>query len=118
LHPGGASVLLDEEIGEPHSCGTFVFRILTPNVAGQDATEAFYGLHKHEVIEKPQYARLQVGFIGGEKSKLHGRVIGELSKVPYAEPTWLTEGYHSPFYTEVYLLSEPCLCFETLSILF
>ncbi|KAF8962776.1 acyl-CoA dehydrogenase [Flammula alnicola] len=82
LHPGGASVLLDEEI------------------AGKDATEAFYGLHRHEVILKPQYARLQIGVIEGEKSVIYGRVVGELSKVPYAEPTWLSEGYHSPYYTE------------------
>ncbi|KAF9525678.1 peroxisomal acyl-CoA-dehydrogenase [Crepidotus variabilis] len=82
LHPGGAAVLLDEEI------------------AGQDATEAFYGLHKHEVLERPQYARLQIGYVQGEKSKLHGRVAGDTSKVPYAEPTWLSEGYHSPYYTE------------------
>ncbi|KAJ3500620.1 hypothetical protein NLJ89_g9712 [Agrocybe chaxingu] len=82
LHPGGASVLLDEEI------------------AGQDATEAFYGLHRHEVIEKPQFARLQIGVIQGEKSVIHGRILGELSKVPYAEPGWLSEGYHSPYFTE------------------
>ncbi|KAF8149866.1 peroxisomal acyl-CoA-dehydrogenase [Crassisporium funariophilum] len=82
LHPGGASVLLDEEI------------------AGQDATEAFYGLHKHEIIIKPQYIRLQIGVIEGEQSVIHGRVAGELSKVPYAEPSWLSDGYHSPYYTE------------------
>ncbi|PPQ69164.1 hypothetical protein CVT26_003538 [Gymnopilus dilepis] len=82
LHPGGAAVLIDEE------------------VAGKDATEAFYGLHKHEVIAKPQYARLQIGVIEGEKSVIHGRVVGELSKVPYAEPTWLTDGYYSPYYTD------------------
>ncbi|KDR76308.1 hypothetical protein GALMADRAFT_96846 [Galerina marginata CBS 339.88] len=82
LHPGGAAVLLDEE------------------VAGKDATEVFYGLHRHEVITKPQYARLQVGVIAGEKSVIHGRVDGELSKVPYAEPTWLSDGFKSPYYTE------------------
>ncbi|KAF8623634.1 hypothetical protein AX17_007334 [Amanita inopinata Kibby_2008] len=82
LHPGGASVFFDEDI------------------AGQDATEAFYGLHRHEVIEKPQYKRLQIGIIEGEKSVIHGRIVGELSKVPYAEPSWLSDGYHSPYYTE------------------
>lgn len=70
-------------------------------LAGQDATEAFYGLHKHEIIVKPQYARLQIGVIEGEKSVIHGRVHGELSKVPYAEPTWLTAGYFSPYFSEV-----------------
>lgn len=66
LHPGGASVLLDAE------------------VAGQDATETFYGLHRHEVLEKPQYARLQIGTIKGEKSVITGKIAGEISKVPYA----------------------------------
>jgi hypothetical protein len=79
-------------------------------IAGQDATEAFYGLHKHEVLEKPQYKRLQIGVIEGEKSVIHGRIVGELSKVPYAEPTWLSEGYHSPYYTEV---GQPCFCPHT-----
>jgi alkylation response protein AidB-like acyl-CoA dehydrogenase/predicted heme/steroid binding protein len=82
LHPGGVSVLLDEEI------------------VGQDATEAFYGLHRHEILMKPQYRRLQIGFLVGEESVIHGRIAGELSKVPYAEPTWLADGYHSPYYTE------------------
>lgn len=82
LHPGGASVFLDD------------------GVAGQDATEAFYGLHKHEIIVKPQYARLQIGVIEGEKPVIHGRVPGELSKVPYAEPTWLVAGFYSPYFNE------------------
>ncbi|KAI9461547.1 peroxisomal acyl-CoA-dehydrogenase [Lactarius psammicola] len=82
LHPGGRSVLVDSE------------------VAGQDATEAFYGLHRHEVLERPQYARLQVGVVHGEKSLITGRLVGGLSKVPYGEPTYLTEGFHSPYYTE------------------
>ncbi|PFH53073.1 hypothetical protein AMATHDRAFT_55443 [Amanita thiersii Skay4041] len=82
LHPGGASVFFDEDI------------------AGQDATEAFYGLHRHEVLERSQYKRLQIGVLEGEKSVIQGQVAGQLSKVPYAEPTWLSEGYHSPYYTE------------------
>jgi cytochrome b involved in lipid metabolism len=83
LHPGGRAVLL------------------TANVAGHDATESFYGLHRHEILERPQYARLQIGVLKGEKSVITGRVIGGLSEVPYAEPTFLTEGFHSPYYTEV-----------------
>jgi cytochrome b involved in lipid metabolism len=84
LHPGGRAVLLD-----------------TATVAGQDATEAFYGLHRHEILERPQYARLQIGVLRGEQSVINGGVVGELSEVPYAEPTFLTEGFHSPYYTEV-----------------
>ncbi|OSD06354.1 acyl-CoA dehydrogenase NM domain-like protein [Trametes coccinea BRFM310] len=82
LHPGGANVFF------------------TDDIAGQDATEAFYGLHRHEVLLKPQYQRLQIGVIQGEKSVIHSLVPGELSKVPYAEPLGLTPGYHSPYYTE------------------
>jgi hypothetical protein len=69
--------------------------------AGQDATEAFFSLHRYEILEKPQYQRLQIGLIDGEKSVIHGRIAGELSKVPYAEPTWLSPGYYSPYYSEV-----------------
>ncbi|KAI6008105.1 acyl-CoA dehydrogenase/oxidase [Pisolithus orientalis] len=82
LHPGGIAVLIDEE------------------VAGKDATDTFYGLHRHEVLERPQYKRLQVGTIKAQKSVIFGRKIGELSQVPYAEPTWLSPGYHSPYYSD------------------
>ncbi|TFK72936.1 peroxisomal acyl-CoA-dehydrogenase [Pluteus cervinus] len=82
LHPGGASVFDD------------------PDILGKDATEAFYGLHRHEVLLKPQYKRLQIGVVENEESVIHSRVIGELSQVPYAEPTWLAQGYYSPYYTE------------------
>lgn len=68
---------------------------------GQDVTEQFYALHRHEVIQRPQYARLQVGTIQGEQPLIASRVTGELSNVPYAEPTWLSQGYHSPYYKEV-----------------
>ena len=50
---------------------------------------------------KPQYARLQIGVIEGGKSVIHDRVPGELSEVPYAEPTWLAAGYFSPYFGEV-----------------
>ena len=73
-------------------------------MAGQDATEAFYGLHRHEVLERPQYARLQIGVLRGEQSVITGRLVGGLSRVPFAEPTYLTEGFHSPYYTEVRVL--------------
>ncbi|RDB25903.1 Very long-chain specific acyl-CoA dehydrogenase, mitochondrial [Hypsizygus marmoreus] len=82
MHPGGLSVLLDTEI------------------AGQDATEAFFGLHRYEVLQRPQYSRLQIGTIQGEKQQIFPRPVGGLSTVPYAEPTWLTAGYHSPYYKD------------------
>lgn len=75
--------------------------------AGQDVTETFYGLHRHEVLERPQYKRLQIGTIRGEKSVIYDRVVGEISQVPYAEPTWLTPGYFSPYYSDVRSASNP-----------
>ena len=75
--------------------------LVDSDVAGQDATEAFYGLHRHEVLERPQYARLQIGVLRDEQSVITGRLVGGLSSVPFAEPTYLTKGFHSPYYTEV-----------------
>ena len=74
---------------------------LTDSLAGQDATDIFYSLHRHEVLTKPQYQRLIIGKVEGEESQIHDRTIGEVSTVPYGEPTWLSPGYHSPYYTEV-----------------
>ncbi|QRW17607.1 acyl-CoA dehydrogenase [Rhizoctonia solani] len=82
MHPGGLSVLLDEEI------------------AGQDATEAFFSLHRQEVLAKPQYQRLQIGTIHGESKQIKALAIGELSQVPYAEPSWLSSGFHSAYYSD------------------
>ena len=107
LHPGGASVFLDDEVG---AFSDTVFPLYDPGrllyclflcTAGQDATDAFYGLHRHEIILRPQYARLQIGVIEGQKSVITGTVTGELSKVPYAEPTWLANGYFSPYFKQV-----------------
>ncbi|KAF8235821.1 acyl-CoA dehydrogenase [Tricholoma matsutake] len=82
MHPGGLSVLLDEE------------------VAGHDATTVFFSLHRYEVLQKPQYARLQIGVVADEKQQIFPRSVGALSTVPYAEPTWLTKGYYSPYYKD------------------
>lgn len=70
---------------------------------GQDATEVFFGLHLYEVLQRPQYKRLEVGVIKGEQPRLHGRIQGQLSEVPYAEPSWLSKGYYSPYFKEVRL---------------
>jgi len=82
LHPGGESVLFDVE------------------VAGQDATETFFGLHRYEILEKPNYARLQIGVVEGESPKIRSRGLGELSTIPYGEPAWLSPGFSSPYYKE------------------
>ncbi|GAA5861266.1 hypothetical protein JCM8547_008538 [Rhodosporidiobolus lusitaniae] len=78
LHPGGAHVLLQ--------------------VAGQDATEAFFGMHRAEVLNK--YGRYIIGTIENQKSRYVLPTPGTLSPVPYAEPTWLSEGYRSPYYKD------------------
>jgi len=77
-HPGGESVL--------------------KQVAGTDATEAFYNLHRQEVLQK--YSSLCIGTIQGEKSKVIEHKPGDLSLVPYGEPTWLTPQFKSPYYKE------------------
>lgn len=67
-------------------------------VAGQDATEAFYNLHRHEVLTN--YKALHIGGIEGEKPEVHDPQPGDLSEVPYGEPLWLTKQYSSPYYNE------------------
>jgi len=71
-------------------------------IAGQDATQAFFGLHRHEILLKPQYKRLQIGTIQGEEEMIHPPAPGQFSQVPYAEPTWLSNGYFSPYYDETH----------------
>lgn len=75
--------------------------MLSGYVAGKDATEAFFSLHRYEVLQKPQYRGLQVGSIQGAVQQILPREPGALSQVPYSEPTWLTQGYHSPYYQDV-----------------
>lgn len=77
-HPGGEAVL--------------------KQVAGTDATEAFYNLHKQEVLQK--YASLQIGSVSGEQSKVIPHKAGDLSLVPYGEPTWLTPQFKSPYFKD------------------
>lgn len=58
----------------------------------------FYGLHTGDVLEK--YKRLIIGQIKGESPKMYIRAAGDLSLVPHAEPTWLSKGYYSPYYSD------------------
>lgn len=74
--------------------------LLDEEVAGKDATDAFFGLHRHEVLLTPRYARLQIGTVQGQKEVIPAPVKGAISQVPYAEPSWLAKGYHSPYFTE------------------
>ncbi|EAU80545.1 acyl-CoA dehydrogenase [Coprinopsis cinerea okayama7 len=82
MHPGGANVLYAE------------------GVAGKDATQPFFGLHRHEVLLRPQFQRLQIGTVKGQKEQIKPFAPGDLSKVPYAESSWLTKGYYTPYYTD------------------
>ncbi|CUA68442.1 Very long-chain specific acyl-CoA dehydrogenase, mitochondrial [Rhizoctonia solani] len=84
LHPGGKAVLFD------------------PTVAGKDATEAFFSVHRSDVLEKPQFARLKIGTLLGNSRATANEVdkSDRLSKVPYAEPTWLLPEFKSPYYKQ------------------
>jgi hypothetical protein len=99
LHPGGLSVLLDEDVGERLAkCPRMQ---LTLMLAGKDATTVFFSLHRMEVLMRPQFQRLAIGRIDGESPKIRkpeGR--GELSRVPYAEPSWLNPSFDVPYYNE------------------
>lgn len=52
------------------------------------------------MLLRPQYARLQIGVIEGEEEVIKPLAADEVSKVPYAEPMWLSSGYHSPYFTD------------------
>ena len=77
-HPGGESVL--------------------QQIAGQDATTAFYNLHRHEVLVK--YKDLAIGTVQNEKAQVITPQPGDLSLVPYAEPLWLAAPFKNPYYKD------------------
>lgn len=99
LHPGGIGVLLDSKIGETTDSndnkGTLIFQFL----AGKDATDGFFSLHRAEVLERPAYKRLIIGRISSAKLK-PALPIDSLSTVPYGEAMWLSDGFHSAYHTE------------------
>jgi hypothetical protein len=78
-HPGGASVLYQ--------------------VGGQDATSDFFNLHRLEVLQKYEKS-LCIGTVQGEKPQVIYPQPGDLSLVPYGEPTWLSPQFKSPYYKE------------------
>ncbi|CZT20325.1 probable acyl-CoA dehydrogenase family protein [Ramularia collo-cygni] len=67
-------------------------------VAGNDATEAFYSLHRHEILKR--YAGLRIGMVPDETPAIVVPGPGELSSVPYAEPLWLSKKFNSPYYND------------------
>lgn len=83
IHPGGLAALLD------------------PEVAGKDATAAFFGLHRQEVLYTPRYAKYKIGQVEGQEQKVMRNESGSISTVPYAEPMWLSTGYkQSPYFKD------------------
>lgn len=72
--------------------------VVLKQVAGQDATEAFYNLHRHEILQN--YQKLVVGTLDGETPEVIDYKSGDLSTVPYGEPLWLNPAFHSPYYKE------------------
>jgi alkylation response protein AidB-like acyl-CoA dehydrogenase len=80
------------EFLDAHPGGEAVLR----QVAGTDATTAFYNLHRHEVLAK--YEDVCIGTIQGEKPSVITMKPGDLSQVPYAEPLWLSPVFKSPYY--------------------
>ena len=71
--------------------------VVLVQVAGTDATTAFYNLHRHSVIEKYRPS-LCLGTLEGETPEVVEMEPGDLSSVPYAEPLWLTPTFKSPYY--------------------
>lgn len=82
MHPGGEGVLL------------------ASSIAGGDSTEAFFALHRSEVLAR--YSRYKIGRLQDpKKEEWKVPVEGELSEVPYAEPPWVLEGlYKTPYYKD------------------
>ncbi|KXS21857.1 acyl-CoA dehydrogenase NM domain-like protein [Gonapodya prolifera JEL478] len=79
FHPGGAGILLE--------------------YAGKDATEAFYGLHRHDVIVKFG-PRLAIGTVANESPKVVN-TVGAFSQVPYAEAPQVRKGFAQlPYYRQ------------------
>lgn len=52
------------------------------------------------MLYRPQYARLQIGTIKGEEPQITPLAVDAISQVPYAEPSWLTPGFSSPYHKE------------------
>ncbi|OZJ03889.1 hypothetical protein BZG36_03959 [Bifiguratus adelaidae] len=78
LHPGGAGVIMD--------------------MAGKDATDDFYNLHRQEHLLKYS-KRLQIGTIAGQKPEIIVTGPGDISKVPYAEANYW-QGHRSTYYND------------------
>lgn len=80
MHPGGEHILYEH--------------------AGQDATDVFYGLHRHDVLIKFG-DKLRVGRLEGAAPRDESNTIltrADLSIVPFSEPAAF-QGFDSPYWT-------------------
>lgn len=82
LHPGGDQVLRD--------------------IYGKDATEAFYGLHRHEVLEKYGPKLIKGRIEGGANPPMQMESAADISAVPFAEIPFF-RGEASPVWTPKHL---------------
>jgi alkylation response protein AidB-like acyl-CoA dehydrogenase len=80
LHPGGLPPLLE--------------------VAGGDATELFFSLHRAEVLAEPRYAKLRVGTLR-DAAAAAMPAVAALGVTPYAEGAGFWRK-HSPYYNETH----------------
>ncbi|ORY70647.1 acyl-CoA dehydrogenase/oxidase [Leucosporidium creatinivorum] len=81
MHPGGSGVLL------------------ASGIAGGDSSEAFFSLHRSDVLLR--YQRYKIGILADPASSPYLLPIaGELSKVPSAEPPWLVPTFQSPYFKD------------------
>jgi len=78
LHPGGEQIIRQ--------------------FAGKDATEAFFDLHRNDVLLK--YDRLVIGKLNESHDPVDSVDLGQISRVPYSEGTIWRPGWGSPYYNE------------------
>lgn len=81
FHPGGAAFI--------------------SSVAGRDATDKFYAFHRGDVL-RSMASKYVIGVVSDPPSGKKATVVlepGELSRVPYAEPSAF-QGLPSPYYNE------------------
>eukprot|EP00193_Tetraselmis_chui_P016737 CAMPEP_0177790470 /NCGR_PEP_ID=MMETSP0491_2-20121128/23374_1 /TAXON_ID=63592 /ORGANISM="Tetraselmis chuii, Strain PLY429" /LENGTH=468 /DNA_ID=CAMNT_0019312551 /DNA_START=153 /DNA_END=1560 /DNA_ORIENTATION=- len=67
--------------------------------AGKDATDAFYGLHRQDVLKK--YERLVIGTVAGEQEVALPEA-GSVSMVPFAESSFW-QGWKSPYFNDSHI---------------
>lgn len=78
-HPGGRQVLL------------------TSDVAGKDSSKVFFALHRSEILA--DFTHLVRGKVSDATPvDYEYPTAGGISRVPHAEPGWLSKGYKSPYY--------------------